>query len=172
MQYMVGAADYIRDVVGDHYDRKTVLFVQVFYQRVHFGRRPGIKTRYRLVKEQQFSRGAQGSCQQHALLLASGKFSVTFAGYAVHSHPAHIFKRDVYKRQAEGSRKEFISAYVTDTRLMGVTGMYVHWALPENSHMTHLHQFFYFDAEECGFDTYRSVLGDGVKDEFEEIRDI
>ena len=73
---------------------------------------------------------------------------------------------------AEGSRKEFISAYVTDTRLMGVTGMYVHWALPENSHMTHLHQFFYFDAEECGFDTYRSVLGDGGKDEFEEIRDI
>lgn len=73
---------------------------------------------------------------------------------------------------AEGSRKEFISAYVTDTRLMGVTGMYVHWALPENSHMTHLHQFFYFDAEECGFDTYRSVLGDGGKDEFEEIKDI
>ena len=30
MQYMVGAADYMRDVVGDHYDPKTVLFVQVF----------------------------------------------------------------------------------------------------------------------------------------------
>jgi hypothetical protein len=70
------------------------------------------------------------------------------------------------------SRKEFISACITDTRLMGVVGMYVQWALPDNIHLTHLHQFFYFDAEETGFDTYKSVLGDGSLKDFEEINDI
>lgn len=73
---------------------------------------------------------------------------------------------------AADSTKEFVSASITDTRLMGVVGMYVHWSLPENSHMTHLHQFFYFDAEETGFDTYRSVLSDGNQDDTEEIADI
>ena len=81
--------EYIKDAV-EILDK----YLLDVYKRQHFGRRPGIKTRYRLVKEQQFSRGAQGSCQQHALLLASGKFSVTFAGYAVNSHPAHIFKSE------------------------------------------------------------------------------
>ena len=74
--------------------------------------------------------------------------------------------------KAGDSRKEFISAFLTDTRLMGVVGMYVHWKLPDNSHLTDLHQFFYFDAEETGFDSYRSVLGDGGGAELEEIQDI
>ena len=56
------------------------------------------------------------------------------------------------------SRKVFQSSYVTDTRLMGVTGVYIHWALPDNQVLTHFHQFFYFDAEEFGFDTYKGVL--------------
>lgn len=73
---------------------------------------------------------------------------------------------------AESSCKEFVSATITDTRLMGVVGMYVHWKLPDNCHLTHLHQFFYFDAEETGFDTYRSVLGCGDDSETEEILDI
>lgn len=72
----------------------------------------------------------------------------------------------------DDSRKEFVSASITDTRLMGVVGMYVHWRLPENCHLTHLHQFFYFDAEESGFDTYRSVLGNGDSQEINEIIDI
>ena len=73
---------------------------------------------------------------------------------------------------AESSCKEFVSATITDTRLMGVVGMYVHWKLPDNCHLTHLHQFFYFDAEETGFDTYRSVLGCGDDSETEEILDV
>ena len=74
--------------------------------------------------------------------------------------------------KAGDSRKEFISAYVTDTRLMGVECTYVHWFLPENSHATHLHQFFYFDAEENGFDSYRSVLGDGSAKDEREVEDV
>jgi len=57
------------------------------------------------------------------------------------------------------SRKVFVSAYVTNTRLMGVIGMHIHFKLPENEIIDDLHQFFYFDAEEYGFETYRSVLG-------------
>ena len=54
---------------------------------------------------------------------------------------------------------EFAGAAVTNTRLMGVISMTVHWYLPENSQMTDLYQFFYFDAEENGFETYSSLLG-------------
>ncbi len=70
------------------------------------------------------------------------------------------------------SRKEFISAYVTDTRLMGVIGIYVHWFLPENTVMKHFHQFFYLDAEELGFDTYESVLAENEDDQYYEIQSI
>lgn len=60
-------------------------------------------------------------------------------------------------------RKEFAGAYVTNTRLMGVIGMYVHWYLPDSS-VTDFHQFFYFDAEEYGFENYRSVMGNQVEE--------
>lgn len=70
------------------------------------------------------------------------------------------------------SRKNFISAYVTDTRLMGVIGVYAHWQLPDNEVHTDFHQLFYFDAEEFGFDTYKSILtgpnGEG-REELENI---
>ena len=48
---------------------------------------------------------------------------------------------------AATSRKEFVSAYITDTRLMGVVGLVVHWQLPENLSKDHFFQFFYMDAE-------------------------
>lgn len=54
------------------------------------------------------------------------------------------------------------SAYVTNTRLMGVVCMYIHFRLPDNPSMSDLHQFFYFDAEEYGFETYRGILGDDM----------
>lgn len=60
---------------------------------------------------------------------------------------------------AATSRKTFISAYITNTRLMGVIGMYIHFRLPDNQTLGDLHQFFYFDSEEFGFENYQSVLG-------------
>ena len=53
---------------------------------------------------------------------------------------------------ADDEKRKFVSAYMTDTRLMGVVGLYIHWA-PD------FHQFFYFDSEEYGFETYRSLSG-------------
>lgn len=63
------------------------------------------------------------------------------------------------------SKKEFAAAYLTDTRLMGVVGMYVHWYLPENVRYKELYQLFYFDAEEHGFDNYKSLLCSGSSDD-------
>ncbi len=66
------------------------------------------------------------------------------------------------------SRKDFVSAYVTNTRLMGVIGMHIHFKLPDNEILNDFHQFFYFDAEEYGFETYKSVLGNDT-DKIKEI---
>lgn len=57
------------------------------------------------------------------------------------------------------SRKKFISAYITNTRLMGVVGISVHWKLIDNETNTEFYQCFYLDAEEYGFDSYEYVVG-------------
>lgn len=57
-------------------------------------------------------------------------------------------------------KKTFISAYVTDTRLMGVLAVYARWAVGDDLTMPELHQFFYIDCEEAGLETYRSFRGD------------
>lgn len=57
------------------------------------------------------------------------------------------------------NRRNFKSAFITDTRLMGVVGLYIHWELTNTEFASDFHQFFYFDAEEYGFETYKSLLG-------------
>ena len=61
-------------------------------------------------------------------------------------------------------KKTFISAFVTDTRLMGVIGLYIHWEMRTGGPASDFHQFFYFDAEEFGFETYRSIYGNDVSE--------
>lgn len=68
------------------------------------------------------------------------------------------------------SRKQFVEAFITDTRLMGVTVMFVHWLLPDNMLKKHFYQFFHFDAEEFGLDEYRSVLADAEITAAESLR--
>ncbi|MCL1808948.1 MAG: hypothetical protein FWG42_04160 [Clostridiales bacterium] len=63
---------------------------------------------------------------------------------------------------AESDKKTFVSAFVTDTRLMGVVGLYIHWELETDRLVSDFHQFFYFDAEEYGFETYRSIYGNDI----------
>ena len=62
--------------------------------------------------------------------------------------------------EKEKAEKQFVSAIITDTRLMGATAMYIHWHLLSCPDAESLHQFFYFDDEEFGFETYRSVWGE------------
>ena len=49
----------------------------------------------------------------------------------------------------------FVEAEVTDTRLMGVLGLWVHWIRinKELDEESHIHMFFYYDIEELGLDT-------------------
>lgn len=54
----------------------------------------------------------------------------------------------------------FISGEITDTRLMGVLGMHLHWELPYPAAEPHLHQYYYYDVEELGLETYRTYMGD------------
>ena len=63
-------------------------------------------------------------------------------------------------------KKTFVEAYVTDTRLMGVVGLYICWEneSDDEDFVTHLHQFFYFDAEEYGLETYKSSVGGDIDD--------
>lgn len=58
----------------------------------------------------------------------------------------------------KGPTYEFVSAFVTNTRLMGVEVLYIHWQeVSEDGE--HFHQFFYFDGEEYGLENYVSYQG-------------
>ena len=48
------------------------------------------------------------------------------------------------------SRKEFLSAVVTDTRMMGVVCVSARWKLPDNQVSRYLYQYLYIDADEFG----------------------
>ena len=61
---------------------------------------------------------------------------------------------------ASTSRKKFISAHLTNSRLMGVVGVCVCWEMEDNVKDTRFYQFFYLDYEEFGYDTYEEILGD------------
>lgn len=43
---------------------------------------------------------------------------------------------------------------------MGVLALSIHWKIDEMDGNTEYHQFFYFDAEEYGLETYQGFLGD------------
>ncbi|MCI7146338.1 MAG: hypothetical protein MR991_07870 [Clostridiales bacterium] len=63
----------------------------------------------------------------------------------------------------ENKQKHFISAYVTDTRLMGVLAVYAAWSISDTDGTPDpagdLHQFFYIDCEEAGLETYKGLRG-------------
>lgn len=71
---------------------------------------------------------------------------------------------------SKNKNRFFVSSYVTDTRLMGVLTVYIHWKLSDPLSDADLHQFFYIDCEEAGLETYRSITGDtaGELDEAEQ----
>lgn len=62
-------------------------------------------------------------------------------------------------RPKEECKKIFISSYITDTRLMGAMGMFVRWEVLDCRECDDLLQFFYFDTEEFGLESYQSIWG-------------
>ena len=55
---------------------------------------------------------------------------------------------------------------------MGVLAIHAHWYLPDDPEKRDLHQFFYIDCEETGFETYRSLRTDDFLDTMGEIREM
>ena len=66
------------------------------------------------------------------------------------SMPEHIISR------------RFLSSFVTNTRLMGVVGLYMNWEIETRDGFSSMHQYFYYDAEEFGFETYKAIYGNNV----------
>jgi hypothetical protein len=58
--------------------------------------------------------------------------------------------------------RRFLSSFVTNTRLMGVVGLYINWEVETRDGFLSMHQYFYYDAEEFGFETYKSIYGNNV----------
>lgn len=52
----------------------------------------------------------------------------------------------------EDAEKEFVSAFATDTRLMGEIAMGIHWCIIDHPEAEDLFQFFSFDVQECGLE--------------------
>ena len=71
--------------------------------------------------------------------------------------------------EKEDAEKEFVSAFVTDTRLMGEIAMGIHWRIEGHPEAEDFFQFFSFDVQECGLDNYKSVWESDI-DEISYIR--
>jgi len=61
-------------------------------------------------------------------------------------------------------KRSFCSAYSTDTRLMGVLGLSIHWEIEKNGIANDFYQFFYLDAEEYAIENYISVHGNNPEE--------
>lgn len=70
--------------------------------------------------------------------------------------------------------RRFVSAYITDTRLMGVLVLHIHWIFDRKHPDPDFHQFFYIDCEETGIELYRSLFtenNNGVSEVFRSMAD-
>ena len=65
-----------------------------------------------------------------------------------------------YEKSEEQKPYTFQDAWVTDTRLMGVNAMCIHWKDRLDSDV---HQFFYFDAIDTGFERFQEITGNDEK---------
>ena len=74
------------------------------------------------------------------------------------SRKFQVIKGGLSGNSSEISRK-LITAWVTDTRLMGVCCVKAQWHVETPSESFDLFQFFYFDWQEYGFESYESVKG-------------
>ena len=74
----------------------------------------------------------------------------------------------VLKGGLDGQPKEeelkpftFVAAWITDTRLMGVNAMRIDW---KDRMDNDVHQFFYFDAVDTGFERFQEITGNDEKE--------
>lgn len=77
--------------------------------------------------------------------------------------PFRVIQGGLKDSPAEEEQKPytFVSAWITDTRLMGVNAMCINW---KDRLENDIHQFFYFDAVDTGFERFQEVTGNDPKD--------
>ncbi|MBR3147456.1 MAG: hypothetical protein IKF54_04855 [Eubacterium sp.] len=68
---------------------------------------------------------------------------------------------DSPREEEEQKPYAFVSAWITDTRLMGVNAMRVIW---KDRLGNDIHQFFYFDAVDTGFERFQEIAGSDEKE--------
>lgn len=71
----------------------------------------------------------------------------------------HIIEGGLHARENNSSHR-FISAWVTDTRLMGVCCIKARWLAETPEGAFDVFQFFYFDWQEYGFETFECFSGE------------
>lgn len=71
----------------------------------------------------------------------------------------HVIKGGLQKK-AQTASYRLISAWITDTRLRGVCCIKAHWLAEAGDDTFEMFQFFYFDWQEYGLETYESFLGE------------
>lgn len=64
------------------------------------------------------------------------------------------------QKKAQTASYRLISAWITDTRLMGVCCIKAHWLAEAGDDTFEMFQFFYFDWQEYGLETYERFLGE------------
>ena len=74
--------------------------------------------------------------------------------------PFTVLKGGLDGKPADSTEEQipyvFVSAWITDTRLMGVNAMCIYW---KDRLDTDIHQYFYFDAVDTGFERFDEVTG-------------
>ena len=93
VQNMVGVAQGAAYIVCHRHDGDALLLVQVFQRAVQLLSRRRVQPRHRLVQDQQFPGGAQGTRQQHPLLLPAGQLPVAPVLQLQHAQLAHVHQR-------------------------------------------------------------------------------
>lgn len=71
----------------------------------------------------------------------------------------HVIEGGLHAKKQSPSHK-FISAWITDTRLMGVCCVKAHWLAETPEGSFDLFQFFYFDWQEYGLETFECFSGE------------
>ena len=90
---MVGVAQGTAYIVCHRHDGDALLLVQVFQRAVQLLGCSRVQPRHRLVQDQQFTGGAQGTRQQHPLLLPAGQLPVAPVLQLQHAQLAHVHQR-------------------------------------------------------------------------------
>ncbi len=71
----------------------------------------------------------------------------------------HIIEGGLHAKDSAASHK-LISAWITDTRLMGVCCVKAHWLVETPEESFDMFQFFYFDWQEYGLETFECFSGE------------